>query len=351
VSPLKSSSANRSLNLTKHNIVGDLFHATLTSYFALNNVQDQIAARAADVINYRGPSYGHFKSALQTSYWFSIPRDVTFDGLLMDIDASKVIVQSKTSDRQEEEINFLKSVGARYSAMEHLVPEQMFSTEEAPAYGISAVKAIALAAQEGQKIFTITQANLDTALSQISLEAEVEQEIRSAVYAGHIVTTHEALVDFYGSLAAGYIIEDPVAGAAAYKISGGGNGGELIFDCGVVCNVLKRLLGVVSGFASIVATIEHYLKALDSSMLSVFRNSAKFLNGVGLFVSLLEAVVDCSGFDIFIVLMPVLLLSVVIPLVLGPAGFVLSAALVTFISIILGVVGGVAMSELKEVKC
>jgi hypothetical protein len=38
------------------------------------------------------------------------------------------------------------------SAMEHLVPEMMFSTEENPAHGISAVKALQLAAAEGQKI-------------------------------------------------------------------------------------------------------------------------------------------------------------------------------------------------------
>ena len=41
--------------------------------------------------------------------------------------------------------------GNRLSAMEHLVPEQMFSTPEAPAQGISAVKAIELACAAGQK--------------------------------------------------------------------------------------------------------------------------------------------------------------------------------------------------------
>ncbi|WP_461522074.1 hypothetical protein [Porticoccus sp.] len=51
--------------------------------------------------------------------------------------------------------------------MEYLVPEQMFSTDEAPAQGISAVKAIAQAAAEGQRIYTITSSNLYTAMAQL----------------------------------------------------------------------------------------------------------------------------------------------------------------------------------------
>jgi len=298
-SKLESDDLSQLANLSKHDLVGDLFHATLTSYFALNNVQDQIAARAADVFNYRGHSYGHFKSQLSTQCWFGIPRDVTFAGLVMDIDASKVIVQSKTSDRQEE-INFLKSVGARYSAMEHLVPEQMFSTEEAPAYGISAVKAIALAAQDGQRIYTIDQNNLSLALSQMQLEDQVEQEIRAAVYAGHIVTTHEALVDFHGSLTAGYIIEDPTTGATAYKISGGGNGGELLFNCGVACRAIEALFGVISIVSYVAGTIEEYLYALDDSVSSIFRNIARFLGSVGVMLNVFDALLNCSGRGIII---------------------------------------------------
>jgi hypothetical protein len=45
--------------------------------------------------------------------------------------------------------------------MNHLVPEQMFSTETEKAQGISAVKALAIASQQGQKIWTITPDNLE----------------------------------------------------------------------------------------------------------------------------------------------------------------------------------------------
>ena len=200
---------------------------TVMSYFALNDVQDRISAQAANILSYRGPSYGHFKTSLSLQYWFGIPRDVSFSGLLMDIDGMKAIVQSKRSDRTEE-VNYMQALGSRASAMEHLVPEQMFSTQAAPAQGISSVKAIALAAAEGQKIYTITQSNLDSALAAITLDQQTENEIRAATYAGMTVTTHEALINYAGWTGAGYNLIDPVSGAGAYKISGGANGSVIL---------------------------------------------------------------------------------------------------------------------------
>ncbi|MAC14735.1 MAG: hypothetical protein CL539_08735 [Alcanivorax sp.] len=104
----------------------------------------------------------------------------------------------------ERRLAFNRARGARLSAMEHLVPEQMYSTDDAPAHGISAVKAIQLAAAKGQKIWTITQGNLDQALASIELSDEVETDIRNSVYAGKEVTAHERPVNFFGSQSSGY---------------------------------------------------------------------------------------------------------------------------------------------------
>jgi hypothetical protein len=128
------------------------------------------------------------------------------------------------------------------SAMEHLMPEMMFSTEENPAHGISAVKALQLAAAEGQKIWTITQANLSTALAAINLPSAVENDIRNSVYAGMEVTAHEAAVDFYGSSQVGYIVLDPETGAGGYLIGGGENGGFLIIS--LFASALISVIGV-----------------------------------------------------------------------------------------------------------
>jgi hypothetical protein len=74
--------------------------------------------------------------------------------------------------------------------MEHLVPEQMFSTEEKPAHGISAVKALAIASTKGQKIWTIDQHNLTAALAAITVNPDIKNDIRNAVYVGKVATVH-----------------------------------------------------------------------------------------------------------------------------------------------------------------
>ncbi|WP_019605287.1 hypothetical protein [Teredinibacter turnerae] len=69
-------------------------------------------------------------------------RDVNFSGLSLDVEHLETQANSKDNDRKKR-INFVRAQGSRASAMEHSVPEQMFSTEDSPAEGISAVKALA----------------------------------------------------------------------------------------------------------------------------------------------------------------------------------------------------------------
>lgn len=212
--------------LTKHNLVGDLLYGTVFNYFALNDLQDQIAAQSSNILSYRLPSYGTFSTNLQTQYWYGLSRNVSFSGLSMDIDHMKAHRVSKTNDAQES-IAFSQTIGARMSAMEHLVPEQMFSTAENKAQGISAVKALAIASQQGQKIWKINKTNLSLALSRINLGTEAENDIRNAVNAGKIAETHETRINFNGWVGEGYTLLDPKTGAGAYMISGGKNGGVL----------------------------------------------------------------------------------------------------------------------------
>ena len=136
-------------------------------------------------------------------------------------------VVSTTND-DEQRTAFIQAVGARSSAMEHLVPEMMFSTEESPGHGISAVKALALAAEEGRRIWTITAENLDLALENIDLSADAKTDIRNAVRTGKVVTAHESRINFHGWVGSGYIIMDPETGAGAYLISGGMSGGYYV---------------------------------------------------------------------------------------------------------------------------
>lgn len=275
---LDSGDDNQLVTLTKHDVMGDLIYGTIMSYFALNDVQDEIQAQSADMVTYRLPSYGIFSTTLQPQYWFGVPRNTSFSGLTMDVDAVTFHGAAKSGDRSEK-INFTRASGARLSAMEHLVPEQMFSTEENPAHGISAVKALAIASAEGQKIWTITQSNLNEALAAINLGVEVENEIKNSVLSGNVVTAHENQLSYQGWVGSGYLLIDPKNGAGAYKIAGGYSGGFLSIVAGTVDLLLKVISAFYDGAASI---LDHIGNQELLKLRNFFAKVGKLLGVVGI---------------------------------------------------------------------
>jgi hypothetical protein len=140
--------------------------------------------------------------------------------------------------------------GQYMSALEHAIPERFFNdpakcnpegtttpTAGLPAcpQGISAVKAIALAAAQGQKIYTITQdiyrANPNIVSTNLSnLSSSTRQGIQNALDAGNEVTAHEAPITQSGWTGAGYTFTDLNTGAGGYIIDGGSNGGSISVD-------------------------------------------------------------------------------------------------------------------------
>ncbi len=172
-------------------------------------------------------------------------RDVKASGLTMDVDHMSSIRVDKNNNR-ERWVAFNRATGAGMSAMEHLVPEEMYSTDDNPAHGISAVKALQLAAAEGQKIWTITQSNLSQAMAALNLSSSVEADIRNAVRAGKEVTAHEDTINFHGRPSAGYMVLDPKTGAGGYPIAGGENGSNTSTPDGK--DVISWLLGILDEF-------------------------------------------------------------------------------------------------------
>ena len=214
--------------LTKRELFGDLMYATIYNYFASNNEQDEVESSNINIVSYRLPSYGVYSTVIQTDYWFGLARNVTFSGMVIDVDrlAIQTVAKSNNLDHRR---TYVESVGMRASALEHAVLEEIWGSDENEREGVSAVKAIQLAMQEGQRIWIVESGNVDFVLTQINVSSEIQSEIENAVSTGKNVTVHESPVVYSASGAQifGYIIKDPNTGAGAYKISGGLSGGAI----------------------------------------------------------------------------------------------------------------------------
>jgi len=221
-------------SLGEEELTGDLMYTGVLWYFAAINVASSLSARTSNVITQRMPSFGNFGITAQTLFSFGVPKSVRFPGLQMDID--RVAGNDYAKDANPSTLaSFRNAVGSEYSALEHAVPEQLFTDPNSPsrAQGVSAVKALALAASQGQRIYTLSpqnEAEHATILASLAIDIAVRQEIANALVGGKDVTIHQANISVFGFTGAGYVILDPETGAGAWKVSDGSNGAKIVLS-------------------------------------------------------------------------------------------------------------------------
>jgi len=266
--------------LTGDHLTGDLLTATIWGYFASLQSHGAIASAQAQMFDRPALSYGLFHAQVRPNKLYGIvTTGISFQGLNMDVghlrhtrwvkndDPSAPInnkpelTQNGKSAAQNRWIAYNKMRGQYASAMEHAVPEQFWvdksqcrytdengqiknPTQADCAQAVSAVKAIAIAQAQGQKIYTINQSNAATALPKLPVGGTVGQEIQSAVQAGKEVTVHEKPISAHGFTGYGYIITDPETGAGAYLIEGKGNGGWLDLGASALQAISQISIGI-----------------------------------------------------------------------------------------------------------
>lgn len=309
--------------ITGDHLTGDLLTATLWGYFASLQSHGAIASAQAQMFDRPALSYGLFHVQVRPNKLYGIvTTGITFRGLNMDIghlrharwvknDDPQAAINNKPeltangkTAAQNRWIEYNKMRGQYSSAMEHAVPEQFWvdkrqcrytdetgtiknPTQADCAQGVSAVKAIAIAQAEGQRIYTINQSNAATALPRLPVGGTVGQEIQSAIQAGKEVTVHERAINAHGWTGYGYVITDPETGAGGYIIEGRGNGGTieppawfnnvvsaLVNFMGGVANQLMALLGTFLGL------LFNALDALDILNNSCYDAGEAFIRAV-----------------------------------------------------------------------
>jgi hypothetical protein len=214
------------------------------------------------------PSETLFAFELKSHYFFGLPVSVSPGGLAMDAD--RLLTLAKALDGSNDKpIQYFLSQGTNSSALEHAVPEQLFSTSENPSQGISAVKALKLANDQGIPIYTINKSNIATVLPQLQLDSETLGDIQNAVNAGMIVTAPGTDISFNGWTGCGYIIIDPSTGAGAYMISGGMSGGWwLVLEIALLLFIIVAgsvLVGfAIAGIAFVIANLGVIIAAITA---------------------------------------------------------------------------------------
>lgn len=214
--------------VTKDDLMGDLLHTTALTYHAELGGMDYIAARTMGVNAITLPSEAIFATKLRVLYLWGIPRLVNSGGLNMDADYLMQVVKA-TDGNNDTVRQYMLSSGTTSSALEHKIPEQLFSTAGNPVEGVSAVKALKIANDQGIPIYTLNQANVTAILPQLQVDQQIKTDIQNAVNAGKIVTVPKTNITSNGWTGCGYIIANPETGGGAYMISGGQNGGDLKF--------------------------------------------------------------------------------------------------------------------------
>jgi len=272
--------------LTKDGIIGDMLYAGALSYFAANDLNLKMLNKGEQALAYRQPSAGTFSTNLNPIYSFGVPRQVKMSGIMVDMDTVAQSLWSKNNDAQIANA-IGQQVGIMTSALEHRIPELLFTNEEYPGEAVSAVKALAIASAEGQRIYQITQENVNAVLPVLNISTEVKDEIRASVAVGKKATVSQNNITVGNWTGVGYIIADTDTGAGAYRISGGSNGAELDDEESLIDSIFDFLSGPLGGMIrttlnAVLANVVSFLVGIIDMIKSCWE-SGHFWKGLGFF--------------------------------------------------------------------
>ncbi|MHB1142348.1 MAG: transglutaminase-like domain-containing protein [Sulfuricaulis sp.] len=211
--------------LNREDILGDMFQAGTLGYFGQYLALSHIASQPQKARHELPSAYGTLGYEPNVQTLFGFPRAITLGGVAVNVRLQWVIdsLDGDTTKRPQLSLQ----TGMLSSALEHSVPEQLFSTPDEIAEGVSAAKALQLASQQGQRIYHVTSQNKAQTLSNLHLDSLAMNEITQALAVGKEVIAHTDRISISGWTGEGYILFDPITGDGAYKITGGNNGGFL----------------------------------------------------------------------------------------------------------------------------
>jgi len=224
---LESGTQAQKAALTREKLLGDMFVAGVQGYYTQYIAASMLVSLQSSTLYQPVPMAGTFGYEPYQRTLFGLNRGIEVNVLYMNVRTAQAIKDKTGNSGKAKQL--MLQIGMLGSALESGVPEQMLTDLNSTTRpdGFSTAKALIMAMQQGQRVYTITQQNQATALSALHLDSLAISEIRDALASGKEVTTHTDQLTVPGFIGSGYAIIDPVAGDGIYKISGGKNGGQI----------------------------------------------------------------------------------------------------------------------------
>ena len=203
------------------NFTSEMLYQVMLAWWAERNSLNEILGDTMGLRYYQLPSHGATMAPLTVRYLFGIPRTASYKSRVIDV-RENVIMAVADDSSPSTKARFGLISGNIGSYLESSVLDQAFLKE--PGTSFSATEGFRIANAQGIPIYTITSANLASALAAIQLDSETEQEIFDGVSAGLVAYAPQREVNHNGFRGAGYMIVDPATGGGPRKITGGFDG-------------------------------------------------------------------------------------------------------------------------------
>jgi Transglutaminase-like superfamily len=195
-------------------------------YFTEVELFSNMEAKINHISWTREPAEAFLASDLTVSSFFGIPIGVKPGPLDIDVKRYPVEPVSNTGNSPDE-INWMIASGSFSSAAENLVFEQLYQI-----VAVSTEKLLALANDQGIRIYTINQDNISQTLPAISAPSSYKQSMTDSVNAGYTVVVPQTGLQvnyWYGYC---WEVIDPKTGACAFLIGGSLTSGSSITAAG-----------------------------------------------------------------------------------------------------------------------
>lgn len=214
----------------------EALHLGAQIYWALHDHLDEQAVLSLQGHVLRMPSFGAFAQPYEVRYFFGVPRTGWQPGRVTDVK----LVNAAMALRDEGNRKFAALQIGAGGSMSEGASWNILSGTTYRSIGLSAATLLARAIDEGQRIFQIDRNNVDTALQQLQLYVDAENEIRQAAANGLIIIAHEREISQSGWSGSGYVIYNPFTNGSLQRVEGGFAGG-IEWGCVAVAVSLKIL--------------------------------------------------------------------------------------------------------------